>query len=357
MVFDPFRLFFPKKMLGIDIGTSSLKVIELSRWGRGKTLENYGEIKSVSLFEKPFRTFEKGSYLLSDYSVSRAIKAILEEAKIKTRAAIFSIPDFSTFFVSFELPPMAEKEISEAVRFNAPQYIPLPISEITLDWRLISGVPGNSRSNLKVLAVAVANQTIQEYQRVANMAGLELYALEPEALAIVRSLIKERDNKKIICLIDLGVQSTTVNIVDKGILKKSFSFDFSGNQLTYAIASSLNKGYAEAEEIKCREGLLSQEKNINETLYLLIDPLLAEIKKICSEFSQVEEKEIEEIYLTGGTANLPGLKEYFAEVLKSKIEIPNCFSDFLCPPILNKILNEMSPRYSIAVGVAMGGLE
>jgi len=355
MTFNPFRLFFPKKMLGIDIGNSSIKVIELSRWGGGKTLENYGEIKSISLLKEPFRTFERGNYFLSSHFVSRAIQSILEEARIKTKAAIFSIPDFSTFFVSFELPPMAEREISDAVRFNSSQYIPLPISETTLDWRLISGTPGDSHSNLKVLVVAVANQIVQEYQRVAQMAGLELYALEAEALAVVRSLIK--DNKKIICLIDMGVQSTTVNIVDKGVLKKSFSFDFAGNQLTYAIASSLDKGYTEAEEIKCREGLLSQEKNINETLYLLIDPLLAEIKKIYSEFSQMEGKEIEEIYLTGGTANLPGLKEYFAEVLKRKIEVPNCFSDFLYPPILDESLNKMSPRYSVAAGVAMGGLE
>ncbi|MBU4274222.1 pilus assembly protein PilM [Patescibacteria group bacterium] len=354
MTFNPFRMFFPKKMLGIDIGTSSIKIVEISKWGGGKTLENYGEIKSASLLKEPFRTYERGSYVLSNYFASRAIKAILEEAKIKTRAAIFSIPDFSTFFVSFELPPMAESEISDAVRFNAPQYIPLSISETTLDWRLISGTPGNNRSNLKVLVVAVANQVVQEYQRVAQMAGLELYALEAEALAVARSLVK--DNKKIICLIDIGVQSTTVNIVNKGILEKSFSFDFAGNQLTYAISSALDKGYNEAEEIKCKKGLLSKEKNISDILYLLIDPLLVQIKKIISEFSQTEGKEIEDVYLTGGTANLPGLKEYFKEALKKNIEVPNCFSDFLYSPILTESLKDMSPRYSVAVGVAMGGL-
>jgi len=348
-------MFIPKKMLGIDIGTSSVRVVELSKWGGGRTLENYGEIKAPSLFKEPLRTLDGGSYLLSSHFISRAIKAILNEARIDTKAAIFSIPDFSTFFVSFDLPPMQEKEIPNAIRFNAPQYIPLPVSETTLDWRLISGRPGDSKSNLKVLVIAIANQLVQEYQRVAQMAGLELYALEAEALAVVRSLI--RDNKKVICLIDLGVQSTTVNIVDKGVLKKSFSVNFAGNQLTYAIASALDKEYIEAEEIKCRDGLLSKEKNVTDTLYLLIDPLLTEVKKICSEFFQTEEEEIEEIYLTGGTANLPGLKDYFAEALKKQIETPNCFSDFLYPPILNETLAKISASYSVAVGVAMGGLE
>ena len=356
MAFNPFRLFFPKKMLGIDIGTSSIKIVELSRWGGGRTLENYGEIQSAALFKEPLRTAGRGSYSLSATFISKAINAILDEARIKTKAAIFSIPDYSTFFVSFDLPPMEEKEIAEAVRFNAPQYIPLPISETTLDWKVISGVPGNKRSSLKVLVIAIANQVVQEYQRVAQMAGLELYALEAEALSATRSLV--RDTEKTICVIDIGVQSTTVNIVDRGVLKKSYSFDFTtGNQLTFAVASALDKGYLEADDIKNKSGLLSADKSVKDTLYLLIDPLISEIRKISNEFIQYENREIEEIYLTGGTANLPGLKEYFKEVFKKEVRVPNCFSDFLYPPILDKSLVEMSPRFSVAVGVAMQGLE
>lgn len=355
MGFNPFKLFFPKKMLGIDIGTASIKLVEISRWGGGRNLDNYGEIQSAALFKESFRSTGKGNYLFSADFVSKAIRAVLDEARIKTTSAIFSIPDFSTFFVSFDLPPLALKELPDAIRFNAPQYIPLPISETTLDWKVISGTPG-SKQGLKVLVVAIANQVVQEYQRVAQMAGLELYALEAEALAVTRALVKDR--KKIICVLDIGVQSTTVNIIDQGILKKSYSFDFaSGNQLTHAISSSLGKEYVEAEEIKKAKGLLSPEKNVNEILYLLVDPLLLEVKKICLEFAQAEGKEVEEIYITGGTANLPGLKEYFAAVFKKKIEVPNCFTDFLYPPILGNSLAEMAPRFSVAVGVALQGLE
>ncbi len=355
MGFNPFQMFFPKKMLGIDVGTASIKVVELSRWGGGRTLENYGEVQSAALFKESFRMTGKGSQLFSASYVSKAIKAILAESRIKTTSAIFSIPDFSTFFVSFDLPPLSLKELPEAIRFNAPQYIPLPISETTLDWKVISGMPG-TKQNLKVLVVAVANQVIREYQKVAQMAGLELYALEAEALAVARALVK--NSKKTICVLDIGVQSTTVNIVDQGTLKKSYSFDFAtGNQLTHAVSAALDKGYVEAEEIKKTKGLLSKEKNISETLYLLVDPLLSEVNKISSEFARIEGREIEEIHLTGGTANLPGLKEYFSAVLKKKVEIPNCFADFLYPPILGGTLSEMSPRFSVAVGVALQGLE
>ncbi|MCX6723607.1 MAG: type IV pilus assembly protein PilM [Candidatus Staskawiczbacteria bacterium] len=352
---NPLKMFFPKKMVGIDIGTASIKVVEISRWGQGKTLENYGEIKSASLYKEPFRNAEKGSYLLSNYFVSRAIRAVLDEARIKTKAVIFSVPDFSTFCTSFELPPMDASELKNAVYYNASQYIPLPVSETTLDWQLIGGTPGDRQSGLKIFLVAIPNQTIQDYQKVAQLAGLELYAIEAEALGLRRALVRE--NKNCICVVDIGVQSTTINMIDKKSLKKSYSFDFAGSQLTYSISSSLGLGHGEAEELKNREGLTSLKEEISKTLYLLIDPLVLEIKKVLSDFYQQEGREVDAVYLTGGTSGLPGLKEYFAEVLKKKVEIPNCFSELLYPPILGESLEKMAPSFSVATGVALGGLE
>ncbi len=354
-MFNPFELFFPKKIVGIDIGTASIKVVEISKWGGGKTLENYGEIKSISLYkeEQPFRTFQGAGYTLSDFFISRAIKAILDESGIRTKEVIFSVPDYSTFCISFEMPPMTVKEIPESVRYHAPQYIPLPISETTLDWRIIGGTPGDKKSNIKILLIAIPNQVVEGYKRVAQGAGLELYALEAETMAITRALVK--DVKKVICLVDIGVQSTTINIVDKGDLKKSYSFNFAGGQLTYAISSSLGIANDKAEQLKNEKGLISLDKEIVKTLYYLIDPLLMEVRNISNEFLQTESKQVEEIYLTGGTASLPGLKEYFQESLGKRVLIPSCFEDFLYPPILQDHLQKMGPSFSVAVGVALGG--
>ena len=150
---NPFKMFFPKKMVGIDVGNASIKVVEISRWGQGMTLENYAEIKSASLYKDSFRNVEKGSYFLS-----RAIRAVLDEAKIKTKDVIFSIPDFSTFCTSFELPPMDASELAGAIYYNAPQYVPLPITETTLDWKLIGGTPGDKQSTLKIFLIALLNK-------------------------------------------------------------------------------------------------------------------------------------------------------------------------------------------------------
>lgn len=360
MAFKLFERFFPKKFLGIDIGVSSIKIVEISKWGGGKTLENYGLIQARSLFKEKMRTFEETTLLVSLPYVSRAIKAVIKEAKMKTREAVFSLPDFSSFFITFDLPQMKEEEIPEAVRYNAPQYLPLPISETTLDWRLIEGrpiSPERKGAKLKVLVIAIPNEVIAQYQMLAQMANLELYALESEVFGIVRSSIREKDKEKVVCLIDLGAHSSTINIVDKGILKRSYSLDFSSNGLTQAIRQSLEIEYAQAEMLKEKYGLLPSKENIAEILYPLLDSFLKEIRNTFHDFSESEEKEIEKVLLVGGGAKLPGLKAYFSEVLKKEVEISNPFADLFYPPVLGETLRELGPLFAPAIGVALEELD
>lgn len=327
-MFNPFNMFFKKRIVGVDIGTSAVKLVEISRFGKVKRLENYGEVKSTFIHKEPLLNEKNGNIISSD-SAALAIKAILSESRIKTKAVIFSVPDFSTFCTSFDIPLMTEKEIPGAIHYNASQYITLPISEVALDWQIIPNYKNDKNSLLKVFLVAVPNQIVEDYKSIAKNADLELYALEAEALGMTRALAK--DSKKTLCLVDMGVQSSTINIIDKGFLKRSYSFSFRKNQL--------------------------QDQNATKSLQVLIEPLLTEIKNVSAEFLRQEQKEVDEVYLTGGTANLPGLKEYFQESLKKNIYVPNCFSGLLYTPILEETLNKMSPSFSAAVGVALGGLE
>jgi len=351
---DFFKFLLPKKFVGVDIGTSSIKIVEISRWGGGRTLENYGEIESKSLFEEQFNTFDKNTHLLSEQFVAKVIKAVLKEAGIDTKSAVFSLSGFSTFFTSFDLPPMTKKEIPEAVKFTAPKHVPLPIQETTLDWYLIEGEPGNKKSHLKILVAAIPNEVVESYRNTAKEAGLELYALESEVFGMARSVIKK--DKENACIVNIGAQSSSVSIVENGILKKSYSSEFSSNKMTHSIATSLNIEKEEAEKIKKKEGL-KKEGNVKSSLVILIDPFLTEIKKVLSGFGREKEMSIEKIYLTGGGGKLPGLKEYMNENLGKKTIIPNVFSGILTPPVISETLKEMSPRFSVAVGAALQGLE
>ncbi len=351
-----FSQFLPKKFLGVDIGTSAIKIVELSRWGDRRKLENYGEIQSKILYEKPFRTFEKSSLSLSTKNIARALSAVIEEAKIKTKDCIFSIPDFSTFFTNFDLPPMTKDELPEAVRYEARQHIPVPLGEVTLDWQVVDGASSEveKKTKLKVLLAAVPNEIINQYKEIAEICQLRLTDLEAEVFGLIRATVPA-NNREVVELLDIGAQSTTCSIIDKKILKISHSYDMAGNELTQQISKSLSVDYQTAEKMKKEKGM--EDKNIKDVLLPLIDLIIREAERISQNFSQSENKEVKKIILAGGAAAIPGMKEYFKSYSGKEVELANPFSKIFYPPILEKNLKDMGPSYAIALGVALRGLE
>ena len=312
MMWNPFQVI-SKKFVGIDIGTASIKIVELSKWGERLKLENYGEIGALTLYEKPFRSHERTTLLLSSQDISRAISAVVEKTKIKTKEVVFSIPDFSSFFTFIELPAMTKEEIPDAVKYEAHRHIPLPLSEVTLDWVIVEGKTSNHiKTDTKVLLVAVPTEVINQYQDIATIAQLKLVSLEAEIFGLSRSLVK--DKKGIVAIADIGAQSTTVNIIQYGVLKHTHSFDVAGNELTRILSQSLNINFKEAEELKRKYGLIrpddGEKRNVKDTLSPLVDLILVEIERLIQSFYQAESKEVEKVILAGGSALLPGFQEY-----------------------------------------------
>ena len=343
MTWNPFEKT-SGRFLGIDIGTYSIKVVELSQAGKRTKLDNYGEMSASALYEKSFRTFDKSTLSVSSSEVGKTIRAIIQEAKMKSRKAYFSIPDFSSFFTTLTLPSMAQEEIPQAVQYQARQHIPLPLSEVTLDWQLIG--------EGKVLLVAVPTEVVYQYQKIARDSQLELLAMEAEVFSLTRSLV--RQDKDPFILIDIGARSTTISIIDGGKLRNSHSFDVAGGDFTDNLSRGLYIDHKNAEEMKQQQGLLSKE---NRGAFLpLVDMILEEAKRISHDYFLKEQSNIQKVTIAGGSANFPGLKEYFAENLAKTVEIANPFKDIYYPPVLETTLKKMGPSYAIAVGAALAGL-
>lgn len=345
---------FGSTFLGIDVGTSAVKLIELSE-SRGRIkVENYGQVKTKAFYEQPFRTFEKGTFLLSVDDISKAITAIVREAGVKTKQVNFSIPDFSTFFTSFELPPMDKKEVPEAVRFEARQHVPLPLSELTLDWSVIGGQFNQTR--LEMLVVAIPDRVVEQYKEVATEADLQLSSLEAEVFSVTRSL-SEQSQGKTIAMLDLGAQTTTINIVKEGVLQLSHSFDVSGNDLTQNVSKSLQLEYKEAEYFKRKYGIKPEGKAVRKVLLPRLDLIIMEIQKIVRRYQQGEGSAVQEVLLGGGTALMPGLKSYFAEQLNQEVSIIRPFADLYYPSVLENRLEKLGPSFAVAVGLAKRGVQ
>lgn len=346
-----------KKILGIDIGTDSIKILEASAKGKTSILENYGEIRTAHITETPFKMDEKSSMNLADKNIASAILEIKEEAGIKTNEACFSIPDFCSFFTTLEIPQMDEEEIPQAVQYEVRPYIPMPLSEIYLDWIITEGQMGKTK--IKMLIAAIPNWVVDQYKEIAKNSNLRARFLEPEAFALARS-VSQSHKENILGVIDMGARSATCGVIERGILKNSYSFNLAGNELTERLSRSLNIDYAKAEELKKQYGLMTdgpKKEEIKKVLRPLMDSVMEELKKVLRNFYRDEGKEVEKIVLSGGMALMPGIKNYFKEEFQKEAVIARPFDSFSYPPQLKETLEKKGPSYAVCAGLALKGLE
>jgi len=351
--------FGPKEFLGIDIGSSFIRMVELGKKGKNLNLNNYGEIGLVSV-DKPFRVVKDDSISFSNKEIAKGIKSVMKEAEMTAKHVGFSIPDFGSFFTRIELPAMDKDEIPEAVKYQVRPYVPLPLEDVTLDWFIVQGAVGETV--LKILVVAIPNEIVAQYEEIAQLIDLKLKFLEPEVFALSRSSAQRLKDKEVIGVVDIGARSTTCSVLDKGTLKVSHSFNMAGDELTRLIAGSLNIDYGKAEAIKRQYGLLPDEKqqgskNIRKLLMPLAGSILDEIKKAFRNYYLQEGKEVEKIVLSGGVSLMPGLKEFFSVEIKKPVVLADPFLGIASPPILKDTLKQLSPYYGVSVGLALKGLE
>jgi len=347
---------FSKKKLGIDIGASSIKIVEVSSSGDKKTLENYVEFK-LPRDSGVLKTFYGDSTLILSDEVPDILQAVLKKANIKEKKVALALPDFSTFFTTFTLPPMTEGEITQAIEFEARHHIPLPLEEVTFDWRIIEKEEVSPGVKLTVLLVAIPNKVLQGYQRLATLCNFEVEGMEAEVFGLIRSSVAGGKYWGPVCLVDIGWQSTTVSIVEKKVLKVSHSFDLSGTGLTRTLSKVLQISASEAEDLKVKYGLDPKHPEVANIISKELDALAVEVEKVYTEFEKSSGKKVEGVILTGGTAVMFGLKEYFESYFKKRVDRANPFALLTYPPILQNRLTDMSSSFAVAVGVAMMGME
>jgi type IV pilus assembly protein PilM len=361
-----FSLNFNKKnpnSLGIDIGTKSIRITEFSKKNDSNFLENYGEMNLDIAGAKTFRWFDQSTLNPDIKNISTAIAVILEEAGIVSEKAVFSLPDFSTFFINFELPPMNKKDIDSAVMFEARKYIPIPMNDIVIDWELINNNKETTKGNNEVLVMAIPKVVITQYKTIAESCGLELTALEAEVLGLKRSLIKVND--PVTCLVEMGYQSTNISMVSGGYVKNSISYDLAGKDLTFAISETLSVDIAEAEDLKRTHGLDSKDRpEVADAMVPVLAIICDKIKKIIKEFEAKEGKRVEKILLSGGVTRMNGVlnfyrvifgeDEYFKNI---QILIGDAFYKIDYYPKLESKVRDINAYFSIAIGEGLRRFE
>lgn len=344
-------LFNQNLFLGIDIGTTSLKLAELKKTGGKLELSNYGILEKYGHLERINDAIQTSSFKLLEESTALLLKQLIQATKIDTTTAFMTLPGFSSFVSLINFPEMTQQELAKAIRFQAGQYLPMSLQEMTLDWQIVE----HENGKMQVLLMAVPTDTIQRYVKTAELAKLNLKGLELETMAISRLLGTKEKNPAII--VDIGARTTSISIIDKGTLRQTYNIDTAGGDLTQVIASALGINPLRAEEIKKNVGLDSQyqgEISLLKLLIPLLDVIKREIEKSINNYYLQSKRKVEKIILTGGGANLRGLDKYYSEKLLLPVIKGDPFSWGLISynPNLAPVIKEIGTTLTAACAVA-----
>ena len=332
--------------LGVDIGGYSVKVVQLRKEKERAVLETYGELKTGGYLKRT--SGAAGSNFLRFLEAD--VTEILKESNVTTHQAVFSIPPISSFITVVDFPRLSPGEIQTAIPYEAKKYIPIPLSEVLLDWEVIDE---GDKERVKILLVAVPKEVISKYKRIAQLSKLELRALEIENFSLVRSLVGPSRN--VVAIINFGAYTTTVCVVDQGTLRLNHNIERGFHEITRTMVKALNISEERAEEFKKTVGLSEkpEEKEGVDVILGSLDALMRETERIVNVYNRANMRKVEQVILTGGGTNLFGLVDYAAKTFGLETIRANPFARLVYPAFLQPILHEIGPSFSTAVGLAL----
>jgi type IV pilus assembly protein PilM len=334
-------------VLGIDIGSKTIKIIELEKSGASYSLIASGVVGySGSTVDK--MTDEK-----EIASLAQIIKKLCLEARVTSKDAVISIPEPLAFTRTIKFPPLTDSEISTAIKWEAEQYIPIPVAEAVTQHTILKRKDSPPDAGVIVLLVAAPRATVEKYVKVVQLAGLNTIAVETELIALTRSLAPP---DKTVLLADLGGSSTNLAIVNHGLLSFSRSLPVAGDAFTRAVSQTLSVTPQQAEEYKKAYGLSSSqlEGKIKGALDSIVRLVADEIKKAVSYYMSEEKAEAPTtLIMTGGSSGMPDIITALSNVVGMEVLVGNPFTHVQIDPAFAQKLAPFAPLYGVAVGLAM----
>ncbi len=342
-----------RSYLGVDIGTTSIKIAEISGTQQQPELKNYGILETYGHLERINSAIQTNTLKIVEENTAELLKILLKKGDFSAKEAIASIPSFSAFTTLLELPQMPEAEIVKTMQYQISQYIPLPITEVTIDWFKV-GQRQDDQGFIKdqIFLISVPNELIQRYQNIFRTCDLKLRFLEVETISLVR-VFSTSDNLPTL-IVDIGSRSTSIIAMEGDSLKYSYQTDFASTNLTQALASGLGINTRRAEKLKNTKGLLGgQDSELSTLMTPFIDAIINEVKRTKKKYEQSFGNEIKKVILAGGGSKLVGIDKYFAQEMNLPIEIANPFTKVKYNSSLEPLIKDLAPVLSIAIGLGI----
>lgn len=344
-----------KTVVGIDIGSSSIKVVQLEEQKGTLTLTTYGEIQLG-----PYAKKEIGqSVVLSAQQEQEALVDVLRESATIAKNAVFAMPLASSFVTNTIVEADPKADISALVRVEARKVIPISLSEVTLDWAemdLREKDKDSKDMKREVLIAAIQNSALERFKTLMQFAGLLTPPTEIECFSAIRSLHSEGEEDMVI--IDIGATSTKLYIAKKGLLMRMHRIRVGGATATTRIASVLNINFEEAEikkrEVKKTDTDYVDIKRAHDTSF---ERAFKELNQVLQEYEERNATKLKNAYLTGGATLFPGLETQLKDILNRDIVHTNAFAKVSYPAFMQDTIKEIAPSFSVALGAALRAFE
>jgi len=366
---NPFENIFSKilggnkvSVLGVDIGSSSIKVVQLKKKGGKAILQTYGEIALG-----PYAGIEIGrATKLPAEKIAEALIDVLKEANVSTVDSAVSIPMRSSMVSVFNMPDMKEKQLSQMIPIEARKYIPVPISEVSLDWFIIPKIgedeteqAATATSKLQeVMVVAIHNDVLNDFNLVVTQSKIQASFFEVEMFSTARAVL-EPGYLVPVMIVDIGAGATKVYITERGIIRDSHIISRGSQDITLDLSKSLGVTVDFAEKLKRNFGRneAKQDETIASIADLVMGPIFDDVNSIILKFQKVHNKNVSKILLTGGGALLKGVKEKAQQKFGIETVISNPFDKVETPAFLEQILQQTGVMFAGAIGLAMRKLQ
>jgi type IV pilus assembly protein PilM len=351
----------PQSVLGIDIGSSAIKIVEIKKKHGKAILKTYGELALG-----PYAGTEVGRATnLQPSKLAEALKDILREAKTTTGICGSALPLSSSLISFITLPPITGKQMADVVAIEARKYIPVPMNEVVLDWSPIpredvytnddtdDGKNSEEKNGQDVLVVAIHNEYISNYQNIMSTAALTPSFYEIEIFSAIRSVVDQGIQS--VMIVDMGARSTKLYIVERGILRAAHTINKGAQDITLALSKAMSVSVAEAENMKRQYGLKggTEHKELNEIIMVNLDYIFYEANTVLANYQKKFNKNVSKVILTGGGVLLKGFTELAKMSFQTDIVYADPFSKLETPAFFADQLALAGPEFAVAIGVAL----
>jgi len=335
------------QIFGLDIGRSFIKLVQVEVKGSKKVLV------AASVVPTPDGGIQSESPVDLN-KVSEAVKSCVSAAKIESDKCAVSLIESQVVSRLIQLPALTDKELASAINWEAEQYIPLPIKDVILQYKVINkNEASGGETKMDVLLIAAPKRVVQKYITVVKDAGLSPEALETESAALTRSLTKPTDPPTII--VSMGALSTELVLAQNGNVLFTRSIATGGVNLTKAIIAEFNLPQKQAEEYKQTYGILEDKLSgkVASVLKPILDIIITEILKAVEYArSHAKNSQVMRVVICGGGAFLPGLSEFLVERTSLEVSLGDPWVDFVKEGLITQ-LSDQGSIYSVATGLAL----